>query len=145
MSIYKVYYYWDTVEVKLHDKPLVGKDELREPSGRISCCISPIEFEEFKPHYYIKYQEEDGMDGWLVVVACQIFAVDYEYDGFITEVEDDGGGSCETRIHNHHDTLLNSGILQSLAIEAEAAEVIIPQLCKQIEAELLKQNPGHAA
>ena len=144
MSIYKVDYYGGTVEVKLHDKPLIGKDELREPSGRISCCLAPYQYKEFQPHYYIKYQEEDDMDGWIVVVACQIFAVDHEYDGFITEVEDDGGGNCETRIHNHHDTLLDSDILHALASKIEEAESVIPDIGKQIEAALLKKSKSVA-
>ena len=144
MSIYKVDYYGGSVEVKLHDKPLIGMDELREPSGRISCCLSPYQYKEFKPHYYIKYQEDDEMGGWLVVIACQIFAVDHEYDGFITEVEDDGGGGCETRIHNHHDTLLDSDILHALVNKIEEAEAVIPEIGKQIEAALLKKSKSVA-
>lgn len=135
----------EKVKVKLYNKPIVNK-VCSDEWG-----FSDDTYPEFKNHYYINHSIDDG-DIWL---ACQIFVVDLEFDGFVVDVqliyldEDKSPprrqffvdnpvatgdypelptGCCETRIGMNCHARLNANMLQGIAYQTAEAEVILPQL-----------------
>ena len=137
----------EEVKVKLHDKPIVDKVCSRDWG------FSDDTYPEFKNHYYIDHSLADG-NIWL---ACQIFVVDLEFDGFVVDVElmymyegikqkdvhfvdndiTSGNypelptGCCETRMGINCQARLDADMLQGIAYHTAEAEVILPQLYVQ--------------
>jgi hypothetical protein len=121
--------YGEWKKVTVYNEP-IDDIELKDPkTGKWPACLSPRTRESFKPHYQVQTDIEDGEE--FTYFRAQFFVEDMEYDTFIVEVFDVGGGECETYLHNSHDSILNMGLLHEIAHTVEEIEAVILHLSAQ--------------
>ena len=121
--------YGEWKKVTVYSEP-IDDIELKDPkTGQWPACLSPMTRESFKPHYQVHTNLKDGEE--FTYFRAQFFVEDMEYDTFIVEVFDVGGGEYETHLHNSHNSLLHSSLLHEIAYTVEEIEAVISQLSAQ--------------
>ena len=120
--------YDEALKVKLYKEPI--EDEgLKDEAGKWPACLYPMSRESFVPHYYVETYE-DPEYGLRATYKAQFFVEDMEHDSFIVEVVE-VGGSCDTYMHNSHQSILDSSMLTEIAYLVEEIEFVLAQISEK--------------
>ena len=138
MTKYKVNNHFDeAMNIELHDKEILPH-ELKE-DGKWPACFSPMDNPSYEPHYSVSIYKHTDNEEVTTLYMAQFFVEDAEYDSFIVEVH--GDSDCETNMHLHHHSILDSDMLFGIAHTIEEIESILPQIAKQHDKSLgIKDN-----
>jgi hypothetical protein len=127
MKKYKVLDEFDDVTtIKLHDQEILPH-ELKE-DGKWPANFSPFSSPSYEPHYSV-WVYKDADEKVEAIYRAQFFVEDLGCDSFIVEVVHTG--DCETYMHLHQDSELNTGILDCILTTVLEIECILPQIAEQ--------------
>jgi len=128
MTMYKVVDEFDELmNIKLHDKEILPSD-LKE-DGKWPACFSPMNNPSYEPHYSVSVHKHSDDEEVSALYMAQFFVEDGEFDSFIVEVH--GGRLCETHMHLHHHSILDSDMLLTITHTVEEIQNALPQIAKQ--------------
>tara|TARA_R110001599_G_scaffold2705_6_gene14742 strand:- start:8113 stop:8532 length:420 start_codon:yes stop_codon:yes gene_type:complete len=116
--------YDEKIKVKLHNELI--EDRSMMEGGKWPSTLSPYDRESFKPHYSVEIFDE-GEYGLTTIYRGQFFVEDGEYDTFIVDVLY-MGGTCETKMHNCHMSLLDGDTLLELSFTVKEIEAVLGQI-----------------